>query len=62
MLIILIHNDGTGTNEDANYTYQVRINDGVIAVGDIRGHDRRSGWQELVKELVRKNEKTELVE
>ncbi len=36
MLIVLVHNDGTGTVERANYDYEIRVNDEVIE----RGHPR----------------------
>jgi hypothetical protein len=53
MLIILIHNDGTGTNESANYTYEVRVNnDRVLAEGVIKGHNREDGWEKLVQMLL----------
>jgi hypothetical protein len=53
MLIIKIVNDATGTNESANYRYQVLVNDTVIESGEIKGHDRRKGWQNLVEMMVR---------
>ena len=58
MLIIKIVNDATGTNESANYRYQVMVNDTVIESGEIKGHDRRKGWQNLV-EMIVKDAKTE---
>ena len=48
MLIIEITNDGTGTDKNANYTYVVRVNNDVLEVGTIRGHDRSDGWRYLV--------------
>ena len=64
MLIIKIINDGTGTNTDANYRYQVLVNDTVIESGEIKGHDRRKGWVNLIEMLAdesrKKNEKYEL--
>jgi hypothetical protein len=56
MLIIKIVNDGTGTNTDANYRYQVLVNDTVIESGEVRGHDRRKGWVNLVEMLVKQSE------
>ena len=56
MLIIKIHNDGTGTNESANYDYGVYINERRITNGRIKGHDRYNGWQELVKKLLESDE------
>jgi hypothetical protein len=52
MLTINIHNDGTGTDTSANYTYVVRVNDEVIETGSIFKHNRSDGWRQLVRELV----------
>ena len=52
MLTIKIVNDATGTNESANYRYQVLVNDTVIESGEVKGHDRRKGWQNLVEMLA----------
>ena len=52
MLILKIVNDTTGTNESANYRYQVLVNDTVIESGEVSGHDRRKGWQNLVEMLA----------
>lgn len=48
MLIVLIHNDDTGTPITGNYDYTVRINADVIATGHIDGHDRRDGAAKLI--------------
>jgi len=52
MLILLIHNDSTGPDHDANYDYEVRVNTETIARGRIVGHNRADGWQNLVAMLV----------
>lgn len=52
MLRILIHNDGTGTNENANYDWVVDVNGIEIAKGRVLGHNRGSGWQVLLEELL----------
>jgi hypothetical protein len=52
MLIILVHNDGTGTEEIADYNYEVRINHDVIAHGRILDHNRKDGWQALIREIA----------
>jgi hypothetical protein len=52
MLIIKIQNDSTGTVEVGNYRYQVLINQTVIESGEVKGHDRSKGWQNLVDMLV----------
>ncbi len=51
MLIVLVHNDGTGTEEIANYDYEVRINSEVIERGHIQDHHRKDGWQALIREI-----------
>ena len=56
MLIILIHNDGTGTPLLANYTYEVRINERTISRGEIKGHRRRDGWRKLVDMIPHKKD------
>ena len=62
MLIIKIVNDATGTNTDANYRYQVLVNDTVIESGEVKGHDRRKGWRNLVKTLINRSELKEIIE
>ena len=62
MLTIKIVNDGTGTNTDANYRYQVLVNDTVIESGEVKGHDRRKGWRNLVKTLINRSELKEIIE
>lgn len=52
MLTIQIQNDGTGTETKANYRYQVLINQTVIESGEIKGHNRKDGWQRLTAMLV----------
>ena len=52
MLIVLVHNDGTGTEEIANYDYEVRINHDVIAHGQIVDHNRGDGWRALLREIA----------
>ncbi len=52
MLIVLVHNDGTGTEEIANYDYEVRINHDVIEHGRILDHNRKDGWQALIREIA----------
>ena len=55
MLIIKIHNDGTGTNKSANYNYGVYVNSWRIAHGRIEGHNRNDGWEALVGRLLSSN-------
>lgn len=56
MLIIEIINDGTGTNEDTNYTYKVFVNTEGIAFGEVRGHNRDEGWTELLRQILDERE------
>ncbi len=57
MLIILIHNDGSGTSELANYDYQVLVNKNVIASGRVENHQRINGWEVLVERVLLEEEK-----
>jgi hypothetical protein len=52
MLIIQIHNDGTGNKETANYTYAVFVNQENIAQGEVKNHKRHRGWIELLKSVI----------
>jgi hypothetical protein len=52
MIIVLIHNDGTGTDKSANYTYEVRVNQKIIETGNIKGHNCKDGWKVLLHELT----------
>ena len=52
MLIITVHNDGTGTHLKANYTYEVRVNKHLIDDGSVRGHYRKNGWQSLMQDIL----------
>jgi hypothetical protein len=52
MLTVKIQNDGTGTNEDANYNYKVFVNDKEISHGRVCHHNRDNGWAELVKAVA----------
>lgn len=49
MLIVLIHNDGTGTQNHANYDVEVRVNEHTLWRGRVIDHDRENGWPELLK-------------
>lgn len=48
-LVLVVHNDGTGTPEVGNYNWEVRINQTVLARGRVEGHDRRAGWRPLLE-------------
>lgn len=44
MLIVLVYNDGTGTDAAANYDVEVRVNHVTIWRGRVSKHDRSEGW------------------
>lgn len=52
MLMIFIHNDGTGPENHSNYEYEVRVNDETIERGTLKDHDRADGWRALVSQLI----------
>jgi hypothetical protein len=52
MLIVLIHNDSTGTDEKANYNVEVRANYQTIFTTRIEGHNRKNGWAALLARVV----------
>lgn len=49
MLIVHVHNEGTRPDNTADYTYKVYVNQKKIASGEVRGHQRSDGWQELLR-------------
>lgn len=51
-LILIIHNDGTGTNEAANYEVEVWINEKIIETLRVTEHNRRLGWAWLVQRVA----------
>lgn len=61
-LILVFHNDGTGTIESdiGNYNVQVFIGDGTpqgsrtISAGRVEGHPRSDGWEVLVQKYLDK--------
>ena len=57
MLVIKIHNDGTGDRHDANYDCEVLVTVSptqlkTIARGRVEGFRRADGWRQLVKRVV----------
>jgi hypothetical protein len=62
MLIVLAHNDGTGSNESANYNVEVRINEGTIWKGRIEGHDRSEGWTTLLYRIANAGKEADGIE
>ena len=61
MLIITIHNDG-GTNESSNYTYVVSVNKKVICAGEVKGHNRDDGWENLLEMIVKERKMQRKIE
>lgn len=58
MLIVTMHNDGTGDEEIGNYDCEVLITLTPtkllkIAHARVNGHDRRKGWRFLVRQVLR---------
>jgi hypothetical protein len=50
VLIVLIHNDGTGEPEHiGNYDVEVRINAQTLWRGRVIGHNRYNGWPKLLE-------------
>lgn len=54
-LIVVVQNDGHGTEHNSSYVYQVQINERVIERGYITGHDRDLGWRPLVQMVASGN-------
>lgn len=55
MLTINIHNDGSGTEDSANYDFTVLVNSREINRGRVIGHNRTDDWKALVMRLLRQN-------
>ncbi len=55
MLTIHIHNDGTGSDDSANYDFSVLVNGREIDSGRITGHNRKDDWKTLLIELLWQN-------
>lgn len=52
MLIITFLNDGTGDEIEGNYKWAVYINKTLIANGELKDHNRLTGWAGLVKDFA----------
>ena len=52
MLIVKIHNDGTGTRAIGNYDVSVCVNQEEIWHGRVEGHRRELPWQQLVEQVL----------
>jgi len=51
MMYIKLHNDGTGSDMEGNYDVEVLINSICVWRGRVEGHNRASGWRQLVEDL-----------
>ena len=51
-LLIVLTNDGTGTDESANYRWSVRVNARQLFAGRTTGHNRRNGVWGLLGQLA----------
>lgn len=66
MLVITIHNDGTGTDESSNYNCKIMITPTAatlrtIAESRVEGHRRADGWEELVLKMVENAKSVEMM-
>lgn len=52
MLIVYVHNDGTGTEKVGNYDVTVKINTRTLWKGRVEGYQRKCGWKQLLKHIV----------
>jgi len=52
MLLIKIHNDGTGSKAVGNYDIEVKVNDRTLWTGRVENHLRADGWKTLVRLLA----------
>ncbi len=50
--ILIVVNDGTGSQESSNYNYEARINERVLMRGKLRGFNRNRPWWCLVAQIV----------
>lgn len=53
MLILLMHNDSTGTDAIGNYDWDLRINTTTLAHGRVEGFRRTQGAAKLVAKVSR---------
>jgi hypothetical protein len=58
MLSIEFLNDGTGDEETGNYRWAVRVNGITLIAGQLKGHNRHTGWEGLVKWFAENLEET----
>lgn len=51
-LIVVFTNDGTGDGRTGNYRVGVFINDTSLYHGEVKNHDRRAGWKQLLQDFL----------
>lgn len=51
-LLLVIHNDGSGADDAANYNVTVFVNRTPIDVVRVEGHNRKDHWTTLVQRVV----------
>lgn len=52
-LIVVFHNDSTGTEKIGNYDIDVYINQTKIHKSKFLGHKRHRGWRKLVFDWIK---------
>ena len=57
MLLVTVHNDGTGTEDSANYDVKVLVTVTpkqlkVIGLARVEGHRRGDGWKALLRRVI----------
>ena len=62
MLALLVHNDGTGDTDIANYDVRVLVNQNTLAQGRVEGHKRANGWRVLLRAALEQAKDLTLVE
>jgi hypothetical protein len=51
-LTVTFTNDGTGSDEAANYRVVVAVNGRPVSTGRVEGHPRAAHWSSLVRRLL----------
>ena len=57
ILIVKIHNDGTGTEQSANYNCEILVTISptelqLISMVRVEGHKRSDGWRKLLQSIA----------
>jgi len=53
-LIVVFHNDSTGTDDVGNYNVSVYVNQRLIDTARVEGHKRKDDWRKLIVKLAEK--------